>query len=96
MNAENLHNQLCSMVVIENERGLHARAAAKFVRTVEMFQSHITVARGDTRVSGHSIMSLMMLAATRGTPLQLCASGLDAPTALTALEDLVRRKFDED
>ena len=88
-------NELCDMVLIENERGLHARAAARFVRAAEPFQAEINVVKDDMRVSGRSIMGLMMLAATRGTRLKLCASGEDAEIAIAVLSDLVRRKFDE-
>lgn len=91
-----LFNELCSMVVIENNRGLHARAAAKFVRTAEKFKSEINVVMDGIKVSGRSIMGLMMLAAGRGAQLKLCASGEDAEAALAALTELVRRKFDED
>ena len=93
---EIVFDELCGMVVIENQRGLHARAAAKFVRAVEGFRSDITVVRDDMRVSGRSIMGLMMLAATRGTNLKVCASGVDAAEAIAALAELVKRKFDED
>jgi len=89
-------DELCSMVVIENQKGLHARAAAKFVRTAESFRSEISVVMDSLRVSGRSIMGLMMLAAVQGTRLKLCASGEDAEEAIAALSDLVRRKFDED
>lgn len=89
-------NELCNLVVIENARGLHARAAAKFVRAVQAFKADITVVHNDMRVSGHSIMGLMMLAATCGTQLKLYACGADADIALKALSDLIKRKFDED
>jgi phosphocarrier protein len=84
------------MVVVENQRGLHARAAARFVRAAESFQADIVVASNDMRVSGRSIMGLMMLAATSGTHLKLCACGVDAEKALATLSALVKRKFDED
>lgn len=93
---EHFKNELCDLVVIENRRGLHARAAAKFVQAVQKFQAEITVVHNDMRVSGRSIMGLMMLAATCGTRLKLCACGADAEAALTVLSDLIRRKFDED
>ncbi len=88
--------ELCDMVVIVNRRGLHARAAAKFVREIEAFETEIVVAKGDMRVSGRSIMGLMLLAATCGTQLKLCASGVDAAAAIQALAELIKRKFDED
>lgn len=93
---ELFQNELCDIVVLENARGLHARAAAKFVRVTEKFEADVVVTYHDMRVSGRSIMGLMMLAATRGTQLKLCACGADAPLALNALTELVKRKFDED
>ncbi|MEQ8370108.1 MAG: HPr family phosphocarrier protein [Alphaproteobacteria bacterium] len=83
-------------VTIINRLGLHARAAAKFVRTAEAFEAEIFVRRGETEVSGRSLMGLMMLAAGPGTSLVLSASGDDRLAALTALEALVRRRFDEE
>ena len=92
----NESGELCSIAVIANTRGLHARAAAKFVKLVETFSADVTVVKDDTRVSGRSIMGLMMLAATRGSTIDICASGDDAAEALEALTDLVKRKFDEE
>jgi len=91
-----LAEELCDMAVLVNQKGLHARAAAKFVRTATMFRADIHVVRGDMRVPANSIMGLMMLAAPRGTRLKLCASGLEAADALTALVDLISRGFDEE
>lgn len=88
--------EFCTLVVIANQRGLHARAAAKFVRIADQFTAEITVAKGETSVSGRSIMGLMMLAAAKGTQLKLCATGDDAVAALDALTELVARKFDEE
>jgi phosphocarrier protein HPr len=81
---------------IVNERGLHARAAAKFVKLVENFDVTITVERGGMSVGGLSIMGLMMFGAGPGTELQLTATGPDAQAAMTALVDLIARGFDED
>ncbi len=89
-------DELCEMVILTNRRGLHARAAARFVREVNLFDVEIHVANDTMRVSGHSIMGLMMLAASRGASLKLCAAGEQASDALTALGDLVRRGFDEE
>ena len=83
-------------VVICNERGLHARASAKFVRCAEEFSSDVVVTRDGESVSGTSIMGLMMLAAAPGCALELRAEGVEAQAALDALADLVERKFDED
>jgi phosphocarrier protein HPr len=81
---------------IVNERGLHARAAAKFVKTVERFDATVTVERGGMAVGGLSIMGLMMFGAGPGTELQLTATGPDAEAAMAALIDLIGRGFDED
>lgn len=82
-------------VTIVNERGLHARAAARFVRLAEGFDAEVTVSRDEVTVPGTSILGLMMLAAARGTRLRLEARGRDAEAALGALADLVERGFDE-
>ena len=81
---------------IRNQRGLHARAAAKFVQALSAFQADIVVIKGDMEVSGRSIMGLMMLAAGPGSVIEIRASGPDAVAALGALESLIERKFDED
>ncbi|HZH26446.1 MAG TPA: HPr family phosphocarrier protein [Azospirillaceae bacterium] len=83
-------------VVITNRRGLHARAAAKFVKLAAQFDATVDVLKGETRVYGQSIMGLMMLAAGPGTELRLEAKGAQAQAAIEALADLVGRKFDED
>lgn len=83
-------------LLIENERGLHARAAAKFVKCVEKFDANVIVTKDDNNVSGTSIMGLMMLAASRGSSINLSVSGPDAEAALTAIEELVGDKFGED
>jgi phosphocarrier protein len=88
--------ELCVLATIANKRGLHARAAAKFVKLVETFSSDIEVVKDDMRVSGRSIMGLMMLAATEGSTIRLCGRGVDAATALQTLADFVKRKFDEE
>ena len=87
---------LTRTVTIVNRRGLHARAAARFVKTAERFKAEITVVRKDTVVSGLSIMGLMMLAAAPGATLELRASGAEAEAAMEALTKLVADKFDED
>ncbi|WP_022729437.1 HPr family phosphocarrier protein [Fodinicurvata sediminis] len=83
-------------VTICNRKGLHARAAAKFVKLVATYQSEVLVIRRDQQVTGSSIMGLMMLAAGPGCELELQAQGPDATEVLDALEELIRRKFDED
>lgn len=87
---------LLRRVTILNKRGLHARAAAKFVKLASQYQAEVTVTKDGTSVSGRSIMGLMMLAASPGTDLQLSAVGVDAAAALDAIAALVAAKFDED
>lgn len=82
-------------VTIVNQRGLHARAAAKLVKLADQFEAEVTVAKGEMTVSGRSIMGLMMLAAGPGCEIRLQAKGRDAAAALAAIADLVQRKFDE-
>jgi phosphocarrier protein HPr len=81
---------------IRNQRGLHARAAAKFVKLVGGFNAQVRVIKGDMDVSGTSIMGLMMLAAGIGSDIELRASGAQASEAMQALLDLIDRKFDEE
>ena len=83
-------------VAIRNQRGLHARAAAKFVKLAAQFEAEIEVRRNDMTVSGQSIMGLMMLAAGPGSTIMLKGTGSQAEAAVAALADLVERKFDED
>jgi phosphocarrier protein len=82
-------------VVICNERGLHARASARFVQCAERFSSEITVTRDGESVNGTSIMGLMMLAAGPGAQIEIAAEGDDAKAALKALRALVECGFDE-
>lgn len=84
------------IVTILNQRGLHARAAAKFVKIATEFEAQITVTRCGQSVSGGSIMGLMMLAASTGTEIEIVTSGPDGARALDALCQLVADKFDED
>ncbi|WP_142848846.1 HPr family phosphocarrier protein [Telmatospirillum sp. J64-1] len=81
---------------ITNRRGLHARAAAKFVKLAGQFNAQVTVAKKGTEVSGLSIMGLMMLAAGPGCTIELRAQGPQAAEALVALVALIDGKFDED
>jgi phosphocarrier protein HPr len=85
-----------ALAEICNSKGLHARAAARFCKTAEQFEADILVKRGDTEVSGRSIMGLMMLAAAQGTTIEITTSGADAVSALSALCALVANKFDEE
>jgi phosphocarrier protein len=86
---------LSRQATIVNQRGLHARAAAKFVRTAEAFSARVEVHRDDVTVVGTSILGLMLLAAGAGTVLTLRAEGDDAEAALDALCGLIGRGFDE-
>ena len=83
-------------VEVVNQRGLHARAAAKFVKTASAFEAKIDVCHGGTEVCGTSIMGLMMLAASKGSVISVHAAGEDAEAAVEALAMLVRNRFDED
>ena len=81
---------------IINKRGLHARASAKFVQTVERFNAEVWVTRGGETVGGTSIMGLMMLAAAPGTSIVVSAAGPEAEAALAAITELVADKFHEE
>ena len=83
-------------VTIVNSRGLHARAAARFVKMAEMFAAEISVSKDSTVVSGASIMGLMMLAAGPGCDIEVEARGVEAEQAIEALAALIANKFDED
>ena len=82
-------------LTIRNERGLHARASAKFVKCAEGYDASINVSRDGQTVPGTSIMGLMMLTASKGSTILVTATGPEAETALDALEGLVHREFDE-
>lgn len=84
------------MVTIVNRRGLHARAAARFVKLAARYSADISVAKDGTEVSGLSIMGLMMLAAGPGTEIEIRAQGADAEEAIEALDALVANRFDEE
>jgi phosphocarrier protein HPr len=81
---------------IVNQRGLHARASAKFVQLVDSFDAKVTVEKDGVTVGGTSIMGLMMLAASPGCSIQVSAEGYDALQLLDALEELIANKFGED
>ncbi len=83
-------------VEIVNERGLHARASAKFVKLAASFDAEVQVARDGSSVDARSIMGLMMLAAGIGSTIEISAEGAEAEAALEALCELVSRKFDEE
>ena len=82
-------------IVISNKLGLHARAAAKFVRIAAGYQSEVMINLGNQEVSGKSIMGIMMLAAGKGTEINLVTVGPDEEEALIALENLILNRFGE-
>lgn len=81
---------------IINERGLHARAAAKFTTVVEEFDAEITVSNGRESVRGRSIMGLLLLGAAKGTEITVASEGSDADAAMAAIAALVADGFGED
>ena len=81
-------------LTIMNPRGLHARAAARFVKLATGFDAEITVAKGGQKVSGSSIMGLMTLAAAIGQKIRVTTKGPEAETALAALAKLVENRFE--
>ena len=91
--AENIY---CEELEIKNKKGLHARAAAAFVKTITPFEADITVERIGQTVSGCSIMGLMMLAASKGTTIKVTCSGKQASEAMDALKELLENKFGEE
>jgi len=88
--------ELSREILIINKRGLHARASAKFVQTVDTFDATITVSEDGMTVGGTSIMGLMMLAASPGSSVTISASGKQAAEALDALDQLIQNKFGEE
>ena len=83
-------------ITIINKLGLHARAAAKLAKTCGQFSSKITVGSQQTRVDGKSVMSLMLLAASKGTELILTCEGRDEQMAMEAVTTLINNRFDEE
>jgi phosphocarrier protein HPr len=83
-------------LLIVNEKGLHARASAKFVEVVEAHDARADVTKDGMSVSGDSIMGLLMLAASRGTTIEVVTSGAQAAVLADALEALVANRFGED
>ncbi|MGC3959800.1 MAG: HPr family phosphocarrier protein [Verrucomicrobiota bacterium] len=92
MSAKKLSKEL----TVQNKLGIHARPAAMFVKTASRFTCEIMVEKDGETVNGKSIMGLMMLAAGPGSKLTLHANGNDAQDAVTEIEALLQRKFDED
>ena len=83
-------------VEIINERGLHARASAKFVKLAASFDAEVTVSKDGATVDARSIMGLMMLAAGPGASIQIMAEGAEAEAAVEALAELVSNRFEEE
>ncbi|MBD0413727.1 HPr family phosphocarrier protein [Oryzicola mucosus] len=83
-------------VTIVNQRGLHARASAKFVQVAASFDAGISVEKDGTSVGGTSIMGLMMLAASPGSSVRIQASGPEASAAVEALVKLIADRFGEE
>ena len=90
------NNTVNMRLKILNEKGLHARAAAKFVELVDAFDVSLVVKKDNLEASGDSIMGLLMLAASRGTEIELVASGLEAAETLSALSGLIENRFGEE
>ena len=83
-------------LVIKNRKGLHARAAAAFVKVAERYDANIEVEKSGQKVSGCSIMGLMLLAAAMGTTITIYADGQDEESAINELSKLIDDKFGED
>ena len=83
-------------LTVVNKLGIHARPAAMFVKTANRFACDIFVEKDGEKINGKSIMGLMMLAAGPGSKLTIHANGNDATQAIAEIEDLLKRKFDEE
>jgi len=81
---------------IVNEKGLHARASAKLVELIEGFDASATVSRDGIDAEGDSIMGLLMLAASKGTSIEVQTAGPQADALMTAIEELITARFGED
>jgi len=96
MSAAGSDGAITRIMKIVNEKGLHARASAKFVQLVEKYDATVKVSRNDDSAGGDSIMGLMMLAAGIGTSITVSATGPEAKQVVDALDALVSGKFGED
>ncbi len=90
-----MNDKFEAWVEIENELGLHARAAALFIQQAGKFPCRIRVEKDGQKVDGKSIMGMMMLEAGKGSRIHITAEGDQAQAALTALKELTRSKFGE-
>ncbi len=86
---------ICREITIINKLGLHARAAAKFVTMASVFECDVRLVKGEREVNGKSIMGVMMLAAGRGSQLEIVADGKDEQQAVCMLTELVEKRFGE-
>ena len=93
--AEDLQQTTCE-VTIDNRNGLHARPAAMFVKISSRYRAEVWVEKDGERVNGKSIMGLMMLAAGKGSKLNILAEGVDAEKAIAEIKNLVETRFGED
>lgn len=91
-----MSDKLFVELTIINERGLHARAAANFVKAIEGLDANVEVERLGQVVDGNSIMGLMMLAASKGTSIKISATGSEAKLAISNLTNLINSKFGEE
>ena len=96
MSAAGSDGAITRVMKIVNEKGLHARASAKFVQLVEKYDATVKVSRNDDSAGGDSIMGLMMLAAGIGTSITVTATGPEAKDVIAALATLVSTRFGED
>ncbi|MEC9493117.1 HPr family phosphocarrier protein [Flexistipes sp.] len=87
--------KLSTDVEIVNELGMHARAAANFVKVANKYSSEVTVEKDGVFANGKSIMGVMMLAASKGSKIKVTTEGEDAKESLEALEKLIKDKFGE-
>ncbi len=87
---------LTNDIYIQNKRGLHARASAKLVRMAEKFDAEVFVIKSDVRVTGTSIMGLLLLAASKGEQITIETSGPEKQEAMEAVLGLINNLFDED
>lgn len=83
-------------ITIINKLGLHARAAAKFVQTAAKFDCDINITHNDKKVNGKSIMGIMMLAASKGSKINIVTAGPDEKAAIEGLEQLIQDRFGEE
>ncbi|MBW1669525.1 MAG: HPr family phosphocarrier protein [Deltaproteobacteria bacterium] len=88
--------ELIKKLKINNELGLHARAAAKIVEVASKYRSKLYLRKGDQEADGSSILSILTLACPKGTEIEARAVGEDSEAMMEALSDLVNRNFDEE